>query len=65
MINIVMKVITTTEWKIDQKPHLVKIMSEIFYAQARASKCNHDAIKREQRHQLPSLGYKDCCFNRF
>jgi hypothetical protein len=26
---------------------------------------NHDAIKREQRHQLPSLGDKDCCFNRF
>jgi hypothetical protein len=37
-----------------------------FYAQARASKCNHDAIKREQlRHQLPSPGNKDCCFNRF
>ena len=59
------KVDSSTEQKINQKVHLAKIMSEIFHAQARASKCNHDAIKREQRHQLPSLGNKDCCFNRF
>jgi hypothetical protein len=44
-----------TEWKLDQKPHLAKIMSKIFHAQAQASKCNHDDIKRERRHQLPSL----------
>ena len=43
-----MKFKPTLESQNNQKPHLAKIM--IFYAQARASKCNHDAIKREQRH---------------
>ena len=32
----------------NQKVHLAKIMFKIFHAQARASKCNHDDIKREQ-----------------
>jgi hypothetical protein len=37
--------------KLNQKVHLAKVMSEIFYAQARASKCNHDDIKREKYHR--------------